>query len=73
MKAIRLILPVAAALATFLAANVYATGDMAKKEKKPCTTCHDMKAGKPTKEKPLLNDVGKHYHEKKTLEGAPKK
>lgn len=73
MKSLRVLLPVAAALATFLAANAFATGDMAKKEKKPCTTCHDMKAGKPTKEKPNLNAVGTYYKEKKTLEGAPAK
>jgi cytochrome c553 len=69
MKALRLILPVAAALATFVATSAFATTEMGKKEKKPCKVCHDP--GKATKEKPLLNDVGKYYHEKKTLEGAP--
>lgn len=71
MKRLRLLLPVAAALATFLAVNAFATGEMAKKEKKPCTTCHEK--GKATKENPLLNETGKHYQAKKTLEGAPKK
>jgi len=35
------------------------------KEKKPCATCHVTAASKD------LNDVGKYYKEKKTLEGAP--
>lgn len=45
----------------------YGTVAMSKKEKKACTTCH-VKTG--SKE---LNDTGKYYHEKKTLEGAPAK
>jgi len=57
--------------ATFLAASAFATMEMSKKEKKPCTTCHEK--GKPTKENPLLNAIGKYYKEKGTLEGAPKK
>lgn len=71
MKALRLILPVAAVLATFLANNAFGTVAMGKKEKKPCLHCHDK--GKATKEAPLLNAVGKYYAEKKTLEGAPAK
>jgi hypothetical protein len=71
MKRMRLLLPVAAVAATFLAANAFATMEFSKKEKKPCTTCHEK--GKPTKENPLLNAIGKYYKEKGTLEGAPKK
>jgi cytochrome c553 len=71
MKRMRLLLPACAAAVTFLAANALATVEMSKKEKKPCTTCHEK--GKPTKENPLLNAIGKHYKEKGTLEGAPKK
>lgn len=73
MKAIRLILPVATLVAAFLATSgiSFATKEMATKEKKPCTTCHEK--GKATKEAPLLNEVGKFYKDKKTLEGAPKK
>lgn len=71
MKALRLILPVAGVLATFLATNAFGTVDMGKKEKKPCLHCHTK--GKATKEAPLLNDIGKYYKEKKTLEGAPAK
>ena len=70
MKALRLLLPAATLLAVFVATNAFATVEMGKKEKKPCVTCHEK--GKATKENPLLNAVGKHYKEKKTLEGAPK-
>ncbi|QOY91008.1 hypothetical protein [Paludibaculum fermentans] len=74
MKAIRLILPAATLVAAFLATSgiSFATKEMAGKEKKPCVTCHE-KGKAPTKEAPLLNEVGKFYKEKKTLEGAPKK
>ncbi|MEJ5367084.1 MAG: hypothetical protein WHT08_02115 [Bryobacteraceae bacterium] len=71
MKRFRLLIPAAAAAALLLAGNALATQEMSKKEKKPCTTCHEK--GKPTKENPLLNAVGKYYKEKGTLEGAPKK
>jgi len=73
MKALRLILPVATLLAAFLATSgiSFATKEMGTKEKKPCFTCHE-KGKAPTKENPLLNAVGKHYKEKKTLDGAPK-
>ena len=67
MKLFRLLLPAAAlfGLIFVTSAPTFATKEMGKKEGKPCTTCHvkgDMKK---------LNDVGKHYKEKKTLEGAP--
>ncbi len=67
MRSLRLLLPVATMLAAFLATSgvSFATKEMSKKEKKPCTTCH-------TKGKEL-NDVGKYYKEKKTLDGAPAK
>ncbi len=67
MRALRLLLPVATMLAAFLATSgvSFATKEMSTKEKKPCTTCHVK--GKE------LNDVGKYYKEKKTLDGAPKK
>ncbi len=71
MKLLRLLIPAAAVAAAFLVAgSAYATVEMSKKEKKPCTTCHEK--GKPTKENPLLNAIGKFYKEKGTLEGAPK-
>ena len=44
-----------------------ATPEFSKKEKKACTVCH-VKTG--SKE---LNDVGKYYQEKKTLEGSAAK
>lgn len=70
MKVFRLILPVATLLAAFVATSglSFATKEMGVKEKKPCTTCHEK--GKATKDN--LNAVGKHYKDKKTLEGAPK-
>lgn len=70
MKALRLLLPFATLLAVLIGTSAFATVDMAKKEKKPCATCHEK--GKATKDNQLLNAVGKFYKEKKTLEGAPK-
>jgi len=68
-RAIRLVLPVATLLVAFFATNglVLANKDMAKKEKKACTTCHEK--GTPSKDN--LNNVGKYYKANKTLEGAP--
>lgn len=71
MKGLRLMIPAAAAAALLLTGSAFATVELSKKEKKPCTTCHEK--GKPTKENPLLNAAGKYYKEKGTLEGAPKK
>lgn len=72
MKSLRLILPAAALIAALLSTSSLSFGTPAfsKKEAKPCTTCHEK--GKASKADPLLNAVGKHYKEKKTLEGAPK-
>jgi cytochrome c551/c552 len=68
-RVIRLVLPVATLLIAFFATNglVFATKEMAKKEKKACTTCHQK--GTPNKDN--LNEVGKYYKAKKTLDGAP--
>jgi len=68
-RVIRLVLPVATLLVAFFATNglVFATKEMAKKEKKQCTWCHQK--GTPSKDN--LNNVGKYYKEKKTLDGAP--
>lgn len=72
MKALRLILPAATLVAAIFATMGVssATPAFAKKEKKPCITCHE-KGAKPTKAAPALTDIGKYYNEKKTLEGAP--
>ena len=43
----------------------FGKAEYTKKEKKPCTTCHVAANSKE------LNDTGKFYKEKKTLEGAP--
>ena len=68
MKKLRLLIPVGALLAMLVATSglSFANKEIAKKEKKPCVTCHE-KAGKKE-----LNEVGKYYKEKKTLDGAPK-
>lgn len=65
MKSFRLLLPAAALIAGLLTSGsfVFANQTIQKKEKKPCTTCHSK--GKE------LNEVGKYYKEKKTLDGAP--
>jgi hypothetical protein len=67
MKAFRFVFGVALMTAAFMAASSvsFATPEITKKEKKPCTTCHVTAKSKE------LNNVGKYYKEKKTLEGAP--
>jgi hypothetical protein len=59
----RLALPAATLLVGFLATNglVFATKEMAKQEKKPCTACHEK--GAPTKDKPILNEYGKKFQQ----------
>lgn len=68
-RVFRLVLPVATLLVAFFATNglIFATKEMAKKEKKACTMCHEK--GTPSKDN--LNNVGKYYKAKKTLDGAP--
>lgn len=68
-KLFRLVMPAAAFAAALMLSGgaAYATKEMSKKEKKPCTTCHVKMGAKD------LNDVGKYYKEKKTLDGAPTK
>jgi len=67
MKALRLAIPILTLMAAFLASSgiSYATKEMSKKEKKACTHCH------PKGNMKELNDVGKYYKEKGSLEGAP--
>jgi cytochrome c551/c552 len=68
-KSIRKTVLACAVLTAFVAGAGLATANPAatKKEKKPCVTCHITAKSKE------LNDVGKYYKEKKTLEGAPQK
>jgi cytochrome c553 len=68
-KLFRLVMPAAAFAAALMLTGgaAFATKEMSKKEKKPCTTCHVKMGSKD------LNDVGKFYKEKKTLDGAPTK
>jgi len=67
MRTVRLFIGAGLMLAAFLATSAvsFATPEFTKKEKKPCTTCHVTAKSKD------LNNVGKYYKEKKTLEGAP--
>jgi hypothetical protein len=68
MRYLRLLIPAATLLAAFLATSgvSYATKEISKKEKKACPTCH------PKGNLKQLNDTGKYYKDKGTLEGAPK-
>jgi hypothetical protein len=43
----------------------FAKKEYTAKEKKPCVTCHTAASSKE------LNETGKYYKDKKTLEGAP--
>ncbi|MCC7156337.1 MAG: hypothetical protein IT161_17295 [Bryobacterales bacterium] len=68
MKVFRVLFAVGAMATAFLLTStgvVFGKPEYSKKEKKPCVTCHVTAKSKE------LNDVGKYYHEKKTLEGAP--
>jgi hypothetical protein len=67
MRMLRLLLPVATLTVAFLVTGgiSFANKEIAKKEKKTCTTCH------PKGNMKQLNETGKYYKEKKTLEGAP--
>ncbi len=69
MKKIRFLLPVLTlGLGLLLTTSrSHATIEYSKKEKKPCTTCHVTMKSKD------LNDAGKYYKAKKTLEGYKKK
>jgi cytochrome c553 len=53
------------AMAGLLAGIAGATPALGKKEAKECITCHTKKGTKD------LNDTGKYYKDKKTLQGAP--
>jgi hypothetical protein len=65
MKALRLLIPVATLVAALVATSGLglANKKMADETKQKCPVCHSK--GKE------LNDVGKYYKEKKTLDGAP--
>jgi hypothetical protein len=67
MRTLKVALPAAIALAGLLLSTTSSFGkpEYSKKEKKGCTTCHVKQGAKD------LNDVGKYYSQKKTLEGAP--
>ena len=66
MRALRLALPVAVLMAGLFVSTTTSFGkpEYAKKEKKSCVTCHTT-AGKKD-----LNDVGKCYSKKHSLDGC---
>ena len=68
MKTLKFALPALILSASILlnSTTSFAKVEYTKKEKTPCITCHVTAKSKE------LNDTGKYYGEKKTLEGAPK-
>ncbi len=66
MSRLKLILPAVIALGGFLVCNTvtYGKQEYTKKEKKGCVFCHTKANSKE------LNDVGKCYGQKKSLEGC---
>jgi hypothetical protein len=69
MRKVRFILPALILVAgmVFSSGSSYGKVEDTKKETKACVVCHVSASSKD------LNDAGKHYKEKGTLEGAPKK
>jgi hypothetical protein len=72
LKALKLIIPVAALFAGMLinSTAVFAKKEYTSKEKKPCGYCHTNKAPKDDKD---LTAAGIHYKEKKSLAGFEEK
>lgn len=63
MRYVRLLVLVLFTMAVLMTFTASATKEDAKKTGKACTYCHEK--GNPK----VLNDAGKYYKEKKTLEG----
>jgi cytochrome c553 len=76
MRALKLVVPAALVMASFLAFTSvsYGTQEYAKKEKKACTFCHGKVESKEAMPK-NLTDAGKYYKDHShSLDGyAPKK
>jgi hypothetical protein len=68
MRFLKYVLPAAVFVAglVFTTTTGFATVEISKKEKKGCTVCHVKMGAKE------LNDAGKYYKEKKTLDGFKK-
>lgn len=68
MKTLKFVAPAMVLVAGLIMSSTttQAKPEYSKKEKTGCVTCH-VKAGSKD-----LNETGKFYKEKKTLEGAPK-
>ena len=66
MRFLKVAIPAVVALtglALSVATTTYAKPEYTKTEKKPCTACHTKMGAKE------LNDAGKYYKDKKTLDG----
>jgi hypothetical protein len=68
---LKTILPAAILLGGFLLCTTasYGTADFAKATKKSCTFCHEKVSADKDVMTKNLNDAGKYYKEKKTLDG----
>ena len=68
MRALRFILPAVILIVAMLVSTSTSFGkpEYTKKEKKGCVVCHVTATSKE------LNDAGKYYKEKKTLDGYKK-
>jgi hypothetical protein len=68
---LKAILPAAILLGGFLVCTTasYGTAEYAKATKKSCTFCHEKMVSDKDAMTKNLNDAGKYYKEKKTLDG----
>ena len=68
MKSVRFVVPALVLCAGFMlnSSTAFAKKEYTVKEKKPCAFCHVTATSKE------LNEAGKYYQEKKTLEGYTK-
>ena len=67
MRHLKIAIPAVILFGGFLVCTTssYGKAEYTKKEKKTCVTCHVTANSKE------LNETGKYYKDKKTLEGAP--
>ncbi|HEX3743496.1 MAG TPA: hypothetical protein VHW09_06190 [Bryobacteraceae bacterium] len=72
---LKTVLPAAILAGGFLFCTTasYGTAEYAKNTKKSCTFCHEKVTSDKEAMKANLNDAGKYYKEKKTLDGYTKK
>jgi hypothetical protein len=67
----KVVLPAAILVGGFLLCTTssYGTAEYAKNAKKSCTFCHEKFTSDKDAMKANLNDAGKYYKDKKTLDG----